>query len=202
MSVARALRRAELSRPRYDWWGYEVWKDIQGYNGRYQVSNYGRVKSFVKNSGGITLKAQKKKTGYLCVNLYKNNQMRTLLIHRLVAEAFFDGIEFSNLQVNHKNEDKTNNCVWNLELLTARANANYGTRNQRVVAHSDRKAAAKNLRKPVVQLSPSGEPMQTFESVREAARVLKLNSGQISSCCLGNKVTAGGHQWRYLYEQN
>lgn len=104
----------------------EIWKDIKGYEGLYQISNYGRVMSFYKSSktGGGILQKQIYK-GYEFVNLYKNGARKTPKIHRLVAEAFIpnpDGHPF----VNHKNEIKNDNIVTNLEWCTPKYNSNYG----------------------------------------------------------------------------
>lgn len=119
----------------------EIWKDIKGYEGLYQVSNFGRVRCLerlTKNKWGnyyrksIILKPLVLSKGYLGVRLYDSNKnVRTLRIHRLVAEAFISN-PYNYPQVNHKDEDKTNNCVVNLEWCTCEYNNNYGTRNQRI----------------------------------------------------------------------
>ena len=114
----------------------EIWKDIKGYEGLYQVSNLGRVKSFnYMNTGKEKIKTptlQKKYTmkqgGYLQTTLYKNNKSKTVLVHRLVAEAFIPNPD--NLpQVNHKDYNKTNNCVENLEWCSAKYNSNHKRNN-------------------------------------------------------------------------
>lgn len=111
----------------------EEWKDIKGYEGIYQISNMGRVKSLSngKYKKEKIRKYRKDKDGYLQLNLHKNNVMTTFKVHRLVAEAFIPNPH--NLpQVNHKDEDKTNNRVDNLEWCTVEYNNNYGTRNKRI----------------------------------------------------------------------
>ena len=118
----------------------EYWKPVVGYEGLYEVSNWGRVKSIkriVKSPRGYrtvcerTLKPTKDSHGYLCVSLYKEGKMKFVKIHRLVAEAFLDNPD--NLpQINHKDEDKTNNHVNNLEWCDAKYNSNYGTRTERL----------------------------------------------------------------------
>lgn len=103
----------------------EIWKDIKGFEGLYQVSNKGNVKNRFNK-----LISQENCKGYLRVHLHKNSKYSHFLVHRLVAEAFIDNS--SNLpQVNHKDEDKTNNCVENLEWCDAKYNVNYGTSNYR-----------------------------------------------------------------------
>lgn len=104
----------------------EEWRPVFGYESRYEVSNLGRV----RNADGHILKPIKRR-GYLCLNFCVNGARKDMKIHRLVAEAFIpnpDELPF----VNHKDEDKENNAVWNLEWCTAKYNCNYGTHNLRV----------------------------------------------------------------------
>lgn len=95
----------------------EVWKDIKGYEGLYQVSNFGRVKSLFRYKK--ILKLCKSESGYLCVNLYKNKKMKRITVHRLVAENF---INKPTLEVNHKDGNKENNFISNLEWVTTKEN--------------------------------------------------------------------------------
>ena len=108
----------------------EIWRDIEGFEGLYQVSNFGRIK---RVTTGKILKGDKNNDGYLRVKLYKNNTKSNKSIHRLVAEAFIPNPE-NKPQVNHINEDKTNNSLDNsldnLEWMTAKENINHGTRNK------------------------------------------------------------------------
>jgi hypothetical protein len=188
-----------LSRPRYDWWPYEEWRPVDGFDGRYQVSDLGRVRSCAKTADWVLLRQIKKRTGYMCVNLYHGGKMKTMLVHRLVAHAFIG--HPADMQVNHKDENKENNRLDNLEYVTPAENARHGTRTRRIVQNSNRVRAAQGLMKPVVCLSISGKTIQTYPSIREAARNLAINNGQISNCCIGNKSTAGGFMWRYANEQ-
>lgn len=106
----------------------EIWRPIEGYEGLYEISSYGRVRSLIKN---IILRLKKEPTGYLRCNLYLNKNMKTVSIHRLVAQAFIPNP--NNLpQVNHKDDDKTNNNVTNLEWCTVKYNNDYGTRKEKV----------------------------------------------------------------------
>lgn len=118
----------------------EIWRPVVGYEGLYEVSNTGRVRSmdrYVKCDyeryrlhKGKVLSPAKDKDGYLVVSLHFNGKKNTIKVHRMVAEAFIPNPD--NLpQVNHRDEDKTNNRVENLEFCTAKYNLSYGTRNIR-----------------------------------------------------------------------
>lgn len=107
----------------------ERWRDIKGYEGLYQISNCGRVKS-LKYCKEKILKSIKSSNGYLQVNLYKDGKRKYFLVHRLVATAFIYNIE-NYSQINHKDEIKSNNYVSNLEWCDYSYNNNYGTRNKK-----------------------------------------------------------------------
>ena len=113
----------------------EIWKDIKGYEGLYQISNYGEVKSLEKKAGFSTrkekiLKQHLDKDGYVKVYLCKNNKVKFLSVHRLIAEAFIPNPN-NFPQINHKDENKQNNKIENLEWCTCKYNINYGTRTKR-----------------------------------------------------------------------
>ena len=119
----------------------EIWKDIEGYEGMYQVSSLGNVRSLNRivrhNYGGDAHKVGKLKTvslskrGYRFVSLYKNNTIKGFRVCRLVYAAFVGPIP-EGMQVNHIDECKTNDAVWNLNLMTPKENSNWGTRNHRI----------------------------------------------------------------------
>lgn len=112
----------------------EIWKDIKGYEGKYQVSNLGRIKVLnYKRSGQEHIMATKNNKGYCEIRLAKDGKRKDFIVHRLVAQAFIPNP--NNLpQVNHIDENKTNNCVNNLEWCTQAYNNSYGTRLERVSA--------------------------------------------------------------------
>ena len=113
---------------------FEIWKDIEGYEGLYQVSNLGRVKSLKasKIKSERIRKSYQQSSGYISIVLCKNGKVTNHKIHRLVANAFIDNPD--NLpEINHKDEDKTNNCVDNLEWCDSSYNKNYGTRTEKFI---------------------------------------------------------------------
>ena len=157
----------------------EIWRDIKDYEGLYQVSNLGKIKSLKRQgtNGGI-LKAVKTKNGYLHIELSKNKKLRTFSVHRLVTEAFIENTE-NKPQVNHKDGDKTNNCVSNLEWCTAQYNIDYSNS------------------KRVNQYDKQGNFIKTWKSMKEAERELNICNSNISRCCNGKAKTTGGYIWRY-----
>jgi hypothetical protein len=106
----------------------EQFKDIKGYEGSYQVSNYGKIKSFKRNPAGDILKLKKNRLGYMEVSLNDSGKARTFLVHRLVASAFIDKIE-GKPDVNHIDGDKSNNNVENLEWCTKSENSRHAYNN-------------------------------------------------------------------------
>lgn len=169
----------------------EIWKPI-GYEG-YEVSNLGRVKSYKYDKiNGKIMKPYKNTKGYLQIDLQLDGRKREnrvhLSVHRLVAIAFIPNPD--NLpQVNHKDEDKTNNCVDNLEWCTNDYNAHYGTHIERV---------AEKIRMPIYSVDKQGN-IEHFSGVREADRIVSGKeygiSAPISMCLNGKRKTAYGRQW-------
>lgn len=186
----------------------EKWKDIDGYEGLYQVSNFGRVRSLDKvvyfKDGrrkfmkGKVLKFKRTKNGYLQIHLYKDNSYKAFYIHRLVAQAFVDNPD--NLpEINHKSEDKTDNRVCNLEYCTHLYNMRYGNgQEKRRLKMINGKCA-----KAVLQYDLEGNFIREWKSAQEVRRELGFNSGSIGNCCrkLPRYYTAYGYIWRYKEER-
>lgn len=171
----------------------EIWKDIEGYEGLYQVSNMGRVRSLRRN---IILKSRIERNGYESVKLTVNNIPKDYSIHRLVAMAFIPNPD--NLpQVNHKDENKTNNCMENLEWCTQEYNQNYGTIN---IRKSQKQLNHKNKSKIVLQYSLDGTFIKEWESIRDVQRMTGYDSSHISRCCRGKHAYAYGYLWKYKKE--
>lgn len=178
----------------------EIWKDIVGYEGMYQVSNTGQIKSLSrktnKNRKEKILAQRKSKGGYLIVNLYKSGKAKTHYVHRLVALAF---VENPNAlpEINHKDENCENNQSFNLEWCFPKYNANYGTRLKRIITSEGHQARLKRISKPVLQFDKNGQMLCQYLSVNAAARAMKIKQGSISRCCLGQSKFAGGYIWKY-----
>lgn len=173
----------------------EIWKDIKDYEGLYQVSNLGRVKSLsriaklrnvVRKVPERLLKPTIGGRGYLYVGLGKEGKTNRIAVHILVAKTFIENT--LNLPfINHKDEDKTNNCVDNLEWCTPKYNINYGTRNKR---------QARTMSKKVYQYSLKGELIKVWDSIKETKKH-GYNSGNIASCCTGKRKTCDGYIWKH-----
>ena len=190
----------------------EIWKDIHfkcndvifDYTS-YQISNRGRV----RNKSKKILKANKNHYGYLMINLSKNGKAKTFLIHRLVAFMFVDGY-FNGAEVNHIDENKENNDVNNLEWCTHIDNINHGNRNKKQSVsmsgdnHLDYSKEKNPYAKKVAQYEynektkEKGELIKIWNYIGEASVELKINWGNISSCCRGRLKSAGGFVWEYV----
>lgn len=183
----------------------EEWRPVPGYEGSYQVSNLGRVRSldrvvkskqgwkkFVK---GVTMKQSIHHYGYPVVSLLKESHSKQYAVHILVARAFIPNPKGLPC-VNHKDENKRNNNINNLEWCTLRYNNSYGTRVDRIKASqmNDPKKS-----KPVRQLTKDGHPINDYPSISEASRVLGICETAIASVCKGRKsyLTAGGYKWEF-----
>ena len=177
----------------------EIWKDIEGYEGLYQVSNMGRVKSLERmkwcglNGGCYRIVPEKimkgvgDGNGYLQVGLYREGKRKKCRINRLVAQAFLENPD--NLpEVNHKDENKKNNCVDNLEWCSHSYNMTYNSRAKKV---------GKKNSKPVYSIDKESGLITYWESIREASRQLGISKGNICSCLKGKMKSIGGFYWIY-----
>lgn len=176
----------------------EEWRDIKGYEGLYQVSNYGRVKSLNYNHTGEEriLKparfAMKSGNSYYKVKLCKDGKTNNKRVHVLVAEAFIPNPD--NLpEVNHKDENGLNNRVDNLEWCTRKYNINYGTAIERM----KEKMINGKTSKPVYQYSIDGKLIKEWSSTMEIQRQTGYANGNIGKCCRGKYKQAYGYKWSY-----
>jgi len=194
----------------------EEWRDVVGYEGRYQVSSWGRVKAMARHicSGFIMngivpekmLKLRSNKNGRLTVSLTLNGMQKNKQVHRLVAMAFLTRPSEEYDQVNHKDENPQNNYVGNLEWCTSKYNANYGIHhlnNQEMhhIVEQRNRLSLYGAEKPVLCIDEDGCVIRRYKSLSAAARLLKLSSSHISACCKGKRLTVGGYRWAYDNEQ-
>ena len=176
----------------------EIWRDIKGFEGKYQVSNTGKVKSLnYRRTGkeGI-MKASENEYGYLFVELCKDGKTKTCRINRLVAQAFIPNP--NNLpEVNHKNEDKTDNRVENLEWCNRSYNVNYGTGIKR---RAEKRRNDQRISKPVISVDKVIGEILEFPSIMEASRQTGIDHRRIIDCLKGRIKSAGGYYWHYTSE--
>ena len=200
----------------------EIWKDIKKFEGLYQVSNLGNVRSLKRNiilKPSIASYRKTKNDGYYIVNL----KSKPYYIHRLVAEAFISNSE-NKLQVNHIDGNKKNNCVDNLEWVTPSENLRHAWNNNLIVVTKKQRENARKLCEKyrpkisyfatkkfkefkkehkeiytvqVVQYTKDKRQIKEWDSITEASRCLGIDSGNISSCCRHKRPTAGGFVFEY-----
>lgn len=157
----------------------EIWKDIPGYNGRYKVSNLGRV----ANDKGKIMKVDINQKGYARVQLTCGEKKTNAKVHRLVAEAFIPN-PYGLPQVNHINEDKLDNRVGNLCWVDNRTN---------MMLNTNRTCRPRK----VEAFSIDGDKIGSYESIAAASRATGINKYSISAACLGTQKVAGGYTWKY-----
>ena len=180
----------------------EIWKDIPGYEGIYQASNLGRIKVLSRviyvtrsgyRTGSYSYVAPEKimspgiRTNYLCITLTKDGQKCNHILHRLIAKTFLSEYK-DDLEVNHKDEDKLNNVLDNLEVCTREYNKNYGTGNIR---------SALNRSKAILQLDKAGNFIREWSGINQASRQTGICTKDIWRCCNNEEATAKGYKWRY-----
>lgn len=170
----------------------EEWKDIEGFEGLYQISNFGRVKSLPKekqfgNNFYITkekiLKNQKDKDGYLQVNLYQNKKAKHYKVHRLVAKAFIQNLE-NKPEVNHIDGNKENNCVSNLEWVLAKEN----------IYHAYSTGLIKR-RKRIICINDGN----IFKSITQASLFYGVSKSMVSEVCNGKRDNVKGLIFKEYY---
>lgn len=190
----------------------EIWKDIPGYNGRYQASNLGKVRStdrvVIKSNGslqlykGRILKTTESTGGYLYVAVSKEqNKFISRRLHRLIAKTFIPNPN-NYPQINHINENKKDNRAENLEWCDNKYNVNYGHRAEKFIASMRNN---KTLSKEVNQYDLKGNYLRSFPSTAEAARYLNRNTApEVTSCrigqCCRHLYKKGNAAYGYLWE--
>lgn len=165
----------------------EVWKNIQGYEGFYQVSSLGRIRSLPRKNHltDSVISQFSKKSGYKCVSLFKNNIKTNFHVHRLVAEAFLPNPQTLS-QVNHKDYMRDNNSVDNLEWISMEENIAYSYCNV--------------SKRPVNQYRLDGTFVKRWDCISDVSRELGMYRSDIAKCCRGVFKQSKGYKWRYADE--
>lgn len=177
----------------------EIWKDVKDYEDKYQVSNFGRVKRkerYINNNGGYQklnekiLKQhkqyEKSDNEYMYVNFTIKHKTVNKSIHRLVAEAFLEEYD-EKLDVNHKDGNRNNNNVNNLEMMTRSENQ----------LHAYNILKRKRVGKEILQYDLKNNFIKKYENCCEASRKTNICRSCINDCCNGKLKTAGGYKWKY-----
>lgn len=170
----------------------EIWKDVKDYEGFYQISNFGRVKSLERYDSNKhklperIMNPNRESNGYYRVYLCRNGKAKRILVHRLVAEAFVERKHEGDNIVNHLDNNPSNNRADNLEWTTYKGNMQWAAKQGRMKANAStyehQDMAAKSRRKAVVAISPDGERL-VFESQAEAGRQLRIGTAHIAAAC-------------------
>lgn len=192
----------------------EIWKDIEGYEGIYQISSMGRVKSLERiiKCGRATkilketiLKTVIGKNGYVYVGLSKNGKHKMFLLHRIVGMTFPEicGVWFEGCEIDHQDCNRENNCVSNLKVVTRLENANnpltIKKHREHYYAPSKGKIGKENHRsKPIIQFTKTWVPIKYWDSVTQAANENNISTSHICECCQGKLETYKGYKWQYL----
>lgn len=188
----------------------EIWKDIKGYEGFYQISSFGNARSLTRTVDhnwmrsieleGQALSPTTTEFGYLILGLSKKGKMRTIFVHRLVAMNFISNPD-KKRSVNHKDGDKTNNNVDNLEWVTHSENMKHAYANGiRKAPYQGKKGKSHCRSKIVIQFSKEGKELNRFYGTLEAGRKTGVSAKSISAVALGKNKTAGGYKW--IYEED
>lgn len=183
----------------------EIWKDIPGYEGLYQVSNCGNVRSLdriikckngkIRGYPGVLLKQDSTKDGHKRCRLCNQGCDKHFFVHRLVASAFIENPNNFPI-VNHKDENPSNNSVNNLEWCTGKYNVNYGTSIERRTLHTDYQRIRKNQRKQVAQYDLEGNLIKIWSSRKECTEA-GFTGTAITRCAQGKRKKHKGYIWKW-----
>lgn len=182
----------------------EIWKPVVGYEGLYEVSNMGRVRSLERiNKRGFNLSSKILKPtlnsgGYCIVGLFKNGLQRKILVHRLVAECFLYNVENKPF-IDHINTIRTDNRVENIRWVTTKENQNNPLTIKYRKGHTEWcvKGEKHHRNKPIIQYDKEGNFIKEWFSIRESSEQNNVKEQNISACCRGKIKYAGGFIWKY-----
>ena len=194
VSIANYLRQTRKAGVVYM---QEIWKDIPDYEGLYQISNLGNVKSlsFGNLNSEKLLKSSPTNCGYYKVQLYKNHHAKMHYVHRLVASSFIPNPN-NKPQINHIDGDKSNNRALNLEWVSAKENTKHATNiGLRKPPMAGRTGANNPNSKPILQYSLSGIFVAEWSSTAEASRALSIPKHAISCCLCGKNKSGYNYMW-------
>ena len=182
----------------------EIWKPVKGYDGKYEVSNLGRVKSlnYNRTKKEKILKPTLSHNGYFIVTLSKNGKTKKFRVNRLVIETFIpdksdfkstpdedrNNIDIDNLEVNHIDENIKNNNLNNLEWCTHKYNMNYGERNFKIVKH---------IKKAIYQYDLNNKFIKEYKSITQANKKTHIPISSISACCVGQRKKTNGYIFKF-----
>lgn len=177
----------------------EIWKNIEGYEGQYQISNLGRVKSLARINYANHFQDERILTpvdhgkGYLLVHLSRGTKVKQIAVHRLVAETFIPNPN-NKPQVNHLDEDVTNNRLDNLEWCSSQENLTYG---HRIENAWKTRTANKTRGRRIKKFTISGDLVEIYPTIIVASRENGV-SGPALSAAERHNYTSAGHKWRYM----
>lgn len=181
----------------------EVWKYIDGFEGLYQVSNFGRIKSiprrvrcqhYSRMTKERIMKQHSDHLGYCRVSLHKGLKQYSPKVHRLVGIAFIPNPN-NYREINHKDENPSNNRVDNLEWCDHLYNSRYGNRGKKLsIANTNNPMLCKR----VAQYTKDGKFVKEYNSIREVFKQTGIHNGSITMACKGQIKTAGGFVWKYV----
>lgn len=166
----------------------EEWRDVVGYEGYYQVSNFGNIRS-IRFNKIRQIRPAEKSNGYFHVSLCVDRKSKICLVHRLVAKAFIENPN-NYPSINHKDENKSNNNMNNLEWCTDSYNCLYGNRNKKI---------SNKIYKPIIQLK-DGIEIKRFVSAKHIKEELGYNPSAISNSIYGKLKNAYGFEWKFVNE--